>query len=240
VVTGAGSGLGRATAARIAAEGGAVACVDLVAGAVEEAAAAVRAGGGEARAYQADVSDPTSVRAAVAAAARDLGRPSVAVTCAGIGTFAHTHEMAFEEWSRVIGVNLTGTFLTAQAVLPYLLDGGGNVVTVASNAGLMGVAYGAAYCASKGGVIQLTKAIAAEYLSRGVRANCVAPGGIRTPLQRAFQLPEGGDPEVLRGLMTPLGRSTPEEVAALIAFIASDDGRYMTGAIVPIDGGLTI
>ena len=87
----------------------------------------------------------------------------------------------------------------------------------------------------------MSKALAAEYLSRGVRVNCVAPGGIRTPLQKSFhQLPEGADPMVFQRLMTPLGRSTPEEVAALIAFIASEDGRYMTGAVVPIDGGLTI
>jgi len=241
IVTGAGSGLGRATAVRLAAEGGVIACLDVVADAVEQTAADVRAAGGRAHAYQADVSDPGAVRVAVAAAARDLGRPSVLVNSAGIGKFANTHQQPFDEWSRIIGVNLTGTFLMAQAVLPYLLDGGGNIVNVASNAGLMGIAYGAAYCASKGGVVQLTRALAAEYLARGVRVNCVAPGGIQTPLQKAFyEIPEGADPENLRCLMTPLGQSTPEEVAVLIAFVASDEGRYMTGAIVSIDGGLTI
>ncbi len=241
VVTGAGSGLGRATAARLAAEGASVACLDLLLEGAEQTTAAVNAAGGTARAYQVDVSDPTSVRAAVEASVRDLGRPSVLVTCAGIGKFANTHEMPFEDWSRIVGVNLTGTFLAAQAVLPYLLDGGGNIVTIASNAGLMGIPYGAAYCASKGGVIQLTKALAAEYLARGVRANCIAPGGIKTPLQKSFhELPPNADPQVFTRLMTPLGRSTPEEIAALVAFVASADGRYMTGAVVPIDGGLTI
>jgi len=241
VVTGAGSGLGRATAVRLAEEGGAVACLDLVPDAAEKTAADIRAADGAARAEQVDVSEPASVRAAVAAAVRDLGRPSVLVNCAGIGKFANSHEMPFEDWARIIGVNLTGTFLVAQAVLPHLLDGGGNIVNIASNAGLKGVPYGAAYCASKGGVVQLTKALAAEYIDRGVRVNCIAPGGIRTPLQKAFyQLPEGADPDVLRRLMTPLGRSTPEEVAALVAFVASDEGRYMTGAVVPIDGGLSI
>jgi NAD(P)-dependent dehydrogenase (short-subunit alcohol dehydrogenase family) len=241
IVTGAGSGLGRATAARLAAEGGAVACLDLVSEAVEQTAADIGGTGGRARAYQVDVADPVSVRAAVDAAARDLGRPSVVVTCAGIGKFANTHEMPFEEWSRIIAVNLTGTFLVVQAALPHLLDGGGSIVTIASNAGLQGVPYGAAYCASKGGVVQLTRALAAEFLGRGVRANCVAPGGIKTPLQKAFfQLPEGADAEMLRKLMTPLGQSLPEEVAALVAFIASDEGRYMSGAIVSMDGGLTI
>ena len=240
IVTGAGSGLGRAPAARIAAERGTVACLDVTDG-VEQTVDEIRGAGGQARAFRADVTDPASVREAVTAAARDLGRPSVVVTCAGIGRFANSHDMPFEDWTRIIGVNLTGTFLTAQAALPFLLDGGGNIVTVSSNAGLMGVPYGAAYCASKGGVIQLTKALAAEYLSRGVRANCVAPGGIKTPLQKSFhQLPDGADPEVFRDLMTPLGNSTPAEVAALIAFVASEEGRYMTGAVVSIDGGLTI
>jgi len=238
IVTGAGSGLGRAVAARLAAEGAAVACLDLAADAVEQTAADL--GRDLARAYAVDVSEPASVRAAVAAAARDLGRPSVVVTCAGIGKFAHAYEMPFEEWSRIIGVNLTGTFLVIQAALPHLLEGGGSIVTIASNAGLQGVPYGAAYCASKGGVVQLTRSLAAEFLARGVRANCVAPGGIKTPLQRSFELPPGGDPDHLRKLMTPLGRSRPEEVAALVAFIASDEGRYMSGAIVPFDGGLTI
>ena len=241
VVTGAGSGLGRATALRLADEGAAVASLDVAREAAEKTAAEIAASGTMARAYAVDVADPGSVRTAVSAAVRDLGRPSVLVNCAGIGKFANSHDMPFEEWSRIIAVNLTGTFLMSQAVLPHLLDGGGNIVNVASNAGLMGQPYSAAYCASKGGVVNLTRALADEYLHRGVRVNAVAPGGIATPLQNAFrQLPEGADPKLIAKLRTPLGNSQPEEIAALIAFIASDDGRFMTGSIVSIDGGLTI
>ena len=241
VVTGAGSGLGRATAARLAVEGASVACLDLVLDAAEKTAADIGKAGGTGRAYQVDVSNPVSVKNAVAAAVADLGRPSVLVNCAGIGKFAHSHEMPFEEWSRIIAVNLTGTFLMAQAVLPHLLEGGGNIVNIASNAALMGVPYGAAYCASKGGVVQLTKALADEYLRRGVRVNVIAPGGIATPLQGAFQqFPEGANMKAFAKLMTPLGMCQPEEVASLVAFVASDEGRYMTGAVVPFDGGLTI
>ncbi len=241
MISGAGSGLGRATALRLASEGATAACLDVALAAAEETAADIRAAGGTARAYRVDVSDPTSVRAAVASAVQDLGRPAVLVNCAGIGKFANAHDMAFEDWSRIIAVNLTGTFLMSQAVLPHLLEGGGNIVNIASNAGLMGQPYSAAYCASKGGVVNLTRALADEYLRRGVRVNCIAPGGMATPLQQAFrQLPDGADPTLIGKLRTPLGAATPEEVAALVAFVASDEGRYMTGSIVSIDGGLTI
>jgi len=162
------------------------------------------------------------------------------VNSAGIGKFAHSHELPFEDWSRIIGVNLTGTFLMAQATLPYLLEGGGNIVNVASTAGLMGQPYSAPYCASKGGVVQLTRSLADEYLSRGVRVNAVAPGGMETPMLESFQLPEGADPDKILKLMTPLGAAKPEEVATVIAFLASEQGRYVTGSIYPIDGGLTI
>jgi NAD(P)-dependent dehydrogenase (short-subunit alcohol dehydrogenase family) len=240
VVTGAGSGLGRAVAMRLASEGATVACLDVARDAADRTAAEIRDSGAKARAYRVDVADPDSVRAVVGDLARDLGRPSVLVNCAGIGKFANAHEMPFEDWSRIIGVNLTGTFLMSQAVLPHMLDGGGNIVNIASNAGLMGQPYSAAYCASKGGVVQLTRALADEYLKRGVRVNAIAPGGIATPLQHAFQLPPGADPASLDKLRTPLGNSRPEEIAALVAFVASEEGRYMTGSIVAIDGGLTI
>ena len=242
VVTGAGSGLGRATATRLAQEGAPAACLDLSLEAATETAEQIRAAGGTARAYQVDVSDPVSVREAVGAATRDLGPPRVLVTCAGFGRFANSHEMPFAEWSRIIAVNLTGTFLSAQAVLPAMLEHGGSIVTVASNAGLMGQPWSAAYCASKGGVVQLTRALADEYLyTKKVRVNCVAPGGMATPFQELFhQLPEGADASRLGKLRTPLGNAKTEEVAALIAFVASDEGRYMTGSIVSMDGGLTI
>ena len=241
VVTGAGSGLGRATSERLAGEGAVVACLDVRKEGAEETVSEITKNGGRARAYQVDVSDPGSVKAAVGAAVADLGRPTVLVNCAGIGKFAHAHEMPFEEWSRIIAVNLTGTFLVSQAVLPHLLDGGGNIVNVASNAGLMGQAYSAAYCASKGGVVNLTRALAEEYIRSGVRVNAVAPGGIDTPMQDSFKiLPEGIDLRAFAKIRSPFGNCTAAEVAGLIAFVASDEGRYMTGSIVSIDGGLTI
>ncbi|HXJ36034.1 MAG TPA: SDR family NAD(P)-dependent oxidoreductase [Candidatus Eisenbacteria bacterium] len=241
IVTGAGSGLGAATAARLGAEGAAVACVDVAVDGASRTAAGIREQGGRAQAYAADVSEPAAVTSAVTAATRELGRPSVVVNCAGIGRFYHSHEMPFADWQRIIAVNLTGTFLVCQAALPHLLDGGGVIVNIASNAGLMSQPYSAAYCASKGGVVQLTRALADEYLERGVRVNAIAPGGIETPLQDVFRkAPEGIDFKKLGKIKTPLGNAKPVEVAALIAFVASDEGRYMTGAIVSIDGGLTM
>jgi NAD(P)-dependent dehydrogenase (short-subunit alcohol dehydrogenase family) len=240
VVTGAGSGLGRATALRLASEGASVACLDIVEDGAEKTAAQVAEAGGTARAVRVDVADPASVKQAVASAAA-LGRPQLLVNCAGIGKFAHTTEMPFEDWQRIIGVNLTGTFLMCQATLPHLLDGGGVIVNIASNAGLMGQPYSAAYCASKAGVVNLTKALAVEFITRGVRVNCVAPGGIDTPLQASFaQFPEGVNWKEFRKFMSPLGNSTPEEIASTIAYLASDEARYIVGAIVSVDGGLTI
>jgi NAD(P)-dependent dehydrogenase (short-subunit alcohol dehydrogenase family) len=238
IVTGAGSGLGKATAQLLAAEGAKVACLDIVADAVDKTAADI---GASARAYEVDVASPDSVRPAVAAAAKDLGRPSMVFNCAGIGRFSHSEETPFEEWSKIIAVNLTGTFLVCQAALPYLLDGGGSIVNIASNAGLMGQPYSAAYCASKGGVVNLTRALADEYLKRNVRVNALAPGGIETPLQNEFtKMPEGVSWKEFRKVMTPLGNSQPEEIANIALFIASDACRYMTGSIVSVDGGLTI
>lgn len=239
LVTGAGSGLGRATAHRLAQEGAHVAALDLAGDAAEKTVAEIVEQGGEARAFSVDVSDPVSAGAAVDGAAGELGRPQVLVNCAGIGKFSHTLDVSLEEWSRIIGVNLTGTFLMCQAALPYLLDGGGAIVNVASNAGLMGQPYSAAYCASKGGVVNLTRALALEYVKKGVRVNAVAPGGMNTPMVLGFTMPEGVELKEFASVMSPLGYSEPEEIAGLIAFMASDDGRYMVGQIVSMDGGIT-
>lgn len=247
IVTGAGSGLGRATALRLAEEGATIAGLDVVLDGAEKTAAEITERGCRALALEADVRDPGSIRAAVERSAAELGRPRILCNVAGVGSFAHTVDLPYEEWSRIIGVNLTGTFLASQAALPHLLDGGGSIVNVASNAGLMGQPYAAAYCASKGGVVNLTRALALEYLERGVRVNCVAPGGMDTPMTRGpesgFRPPPGVPVEQfireMSRVMTPLGNAKPEEVAALIAYLASDEARYMTGSIVPIDGGLT-
>jgi NAD(P)-dependent dehydrogenase (short-subunit alcohol dehydrogenase family) len=239
VVTGAGSGLGRATAHRLGGEGAAVAAVDLDVDAAEKTAAEIGERGGNARAYRVDVTDPAAVKTTMDGVAADLGRPQVLVNSAGIGGFAHTVDETYERWSAIVGVNLTGTFLMCQAALPHMLEGGGAIVNVASNAGLMGQPYSAAYCASKGGVVNLTRALSVEYVKRGVRVNAVAPGGMNTPMIAGFTMPEGVNLKEFARVTSPLGYAEPEEVASVIAYIASNDARYMTGSIVSFDGGIT-
>jgi len=239
IVTGAGSGLGRATARRLADDEALVAVVDLDEAAAKETADGIEGAGRTARAYASDVSDFGATAATAAKVANDLGRPTVLVNCAGVGKFTRSEEETPESWNRIIGVNLTGTFYMCRAVLPYMLNGGGAIVNVASNAGLMGQPYSASYCASKGGVVNLTRALGVEYRGRGVRVNAVAPGGMNTPMINTWGFPEGASPEDFAGITSPIGYAEPEEIAGLISFIASDDGRYMIGQIVSMDGGIT-
>ena len=240
IVTGAGSGIGKATAERLAAEGAAVAAFDLNLEAAQGTAEGITGAGGTATAFAVDVSDETSVTEAVAAAIEAHGRPDVVCNIAGIGTFAWTHEMSLELWNRIIGVNLTGTFLMCKATIPHLLETGGVIVNTASTAGLFGQPWSAAYCGSKGGVVLLTKALAYEYEETPLRVNAVAPGGVETPIQKDFyDVPEGGNGRKLYKMMTTKGMCSPEDVAATFAHVACDESKYMNGSIVVIDGGIT-
>ena len=237
-ITGAASGIGRATARRIAAEGGAVACADISEEGVNAVANEIKDAGGTAAAFAFNVTEEQSVIDAVAGAAAALGRISVVVNSAGIGGFEHTEKQSFDGWNRILAVNLTGTFLVCRETLPHLLDGGGVIVNLSSTAGVMGQPYSAAYCASKGGVSMMTKAIAIEYADRKVRCNGIAPGGVDTPLVHNFGLPEGADYKQLDRIMTPLGYTTPSEVAGAIAYLSSDEAAYVSGAILSFDGGI--
>jgi NAD(P)-dependent dehydrogenase (short-subunit alcohol dehydrogenase family) len=237
VVTGAASGIGRATAIRFGSEGAHVACLDVnEAGALRTVETIASAGGG-ATAYACDISDPEQVAATTRRLIADLGDPHVLCNIAGVVAANALEDMAFDEWQRVIGVNLSGTFLMCQALLPSLKRTGGNIVNTGSRLGVQGRAYRTAYCASKGGVHLLTKALALEVAEHGVRVNAVLPGATRTGL---MQSSAASDPKMAVGAANlPLGMGEPEDVAATIAFIASDEARYMTGSIVAVDGGVT-
>ena len=238
LITGAGSGIGRATARRFGAEGGRVFCADIDEAAALATAAGIRETGGEAEAARCDVSDPEAVARTVDAAVARFRGLHVLANVAGIGGFRRTTEVSFAEWSRVIGVNLTGQFLTCQRALPHILEAKGAIINTASVAGLKSHPYSAAYCASKGGVVMLTRALAVEYGRKGVRINCLCPGGIETPMLSQFQLPEGV-PQAALMRIAPLGRhGQPDEVAGTIAFLASDDATYINGAAIVVDGGM--
>ena len=248
IVTGAGSGIGRATARRLAAEGASVACLDIseasVAAVVDEIAAAGAvapewAPPGRGVAVHCDVTDEASVSGAVDRAGSELGPITVVCNVAGIGRFAHTVDQSLEGWERILAVNLTGTFLVTRATLPALIEHGGSITNVVSTTGVMGQAYSAAYSASKGGVAMMIKALAVEYIDRGVRINGVAPGGVDTPLIWEFGLPEGADPKQLERMMSPMGFCSPSEVASAIAFLASEEAGYISGSILSIDGALS-
>jgi NAD(P)-dependent dehydrogenase (short-subunit alcohol dehydrogenase family) len=238
VVTGAASGIGRAAALRLAAEGARVACLDVDEAGAERTCIEIRESGGTARAYACDVSDPDQVSAAAQAVLADFGDPHVVCNIAGVVSAGPLEDLAFDEWQRVIGINLTGTFLVCQAFMPALKRTGGNIVNTGSRLGVNGRAYRAAYCASKAGVHLLTKALALELADRGVRVNAVLPGATRTGLVAAA--PSSSGRELSTGApRSPLGLGEPEDVAAAIAFIASDEMHYMTGSIVAVDGGIT-
>jgi NAD(P)-dependent dehydrogenase (short-subunit alcohol dehydrogenase family) len=232
LLTGAASGIGKAVAARVAAEGAAVASLDLTTDPIETG-----------HALACDVSDPGAVDDAVAAAVDHLGGLDVVFNIAGIGHFRNSHDETADGFSRIVAVNLTGTFNVCRATLPHLLanEAGGAIVNTASTAGLIGQPWSAAYCASKGGVVMLTKALAFEYRSRGVRVNAVAPGGVDTPIAGAFaaSFPADADMTLLDRITSPMGMMAPADAANAFAFVGSPEARYMTGAIVAVDGGVS-
>ena len=238
IITGTESGIGRASARRLAAEGASVACLDISEEGVSSVVAEITEAGGVAAGFPTDVTDESSVIAAVSGAAERFGRITVVCNSAGIGGFAHTDQQSLEGWNRILAVNLTGTFLVCRESLPHLLDGGGVIVNLSSTAGVIGQPYSAAYCASKGGVSLMTKALAVEFAPRGVRCNAIAPGGVDTPLVHNFGLPEGADFKMLERIMTPLGYTTPSEVAGAVAYLASDEAAYVSGEILSFDGGI--
>src|SRR4051794_564506 len=226
LVTGAASGIGAATAELFANEGAHVVGVDLT-------------GDGD-RVLRGDVTDPESVTAFVQAAVECHGGIDVVANVAGVVRFSHVEDTTLADWQQHLAVNLTGPFLVSQAALPSLIERRGCIVNVASIAGLKGQAYTAAYCASKGGLVLLTKSMALELASRGVRVNAVCPSGVDTPLIAgvAATIPRDIEAPLLDRLSSVMpGFVAPAEIAEAIAYLASDAARSVTGTTLSVDGG---
>jgi NAD(P)-dependent dehydrogenase (short-subunit alcohol dehydrogenase family) len=237
LVTGAGSGIGRAAAQRLAAEGASVFCVDLDQDSAGETVESIRDSGGAACAQRCDVSDEAQVIACVHACIDQYGSLYALVHMAGLLRFENTHETDLASWQQLIDINLTGTFLLCREALPHLLESGGNIVNAASTAALAGLPWGAAYSASKGGVLAMTRSIAVEYAKRGVRANCICPGDIKTNMTVDISMPDDFDMELLGRISSITGPMGPEVVAGVIAMLASNDGAHITGEDIRMDGG---
>lgn len=242
IVTGAGSGMGRAIAQRFAAEGASVVALDLNVESAQETVDAITSRGGTAHAFAVDVSDGAFVKTAIDDSIRALGGVDTLVNNAGIlDGYAPLLDTSEELWDRILGVDLKSLFLVTRAVLPSMLEvGNGTVVNMASIAGFVARGGGAAYTSAKHGAIGFTKQLSADYGRAGIRANVICPGAVETGMTR--QLLADGDAAVIESInAVPAGRhAQPEEIANLALFLASDESAFVHGAAYVIDGGWTI
>lgn len=240
-ITGGASGIGLATARRFSDEGASVVLYDRNESALDDAVGAL---GDRARAIVGDVADAEQVAAAISTVATDLGRLDVLVTAAGVDQCDTVPDTTIAQWRTIIDVDLDGVFFACRAALPLFIgQGSGAIVTLSSAIGTVGERNRSAYCAAKSGVENLTRAMALDHGPQGVRANCVAPGLIDTPLIRGGKVGGDADPSMMDRMVAAhhaiprIGR--PEEVAAAIAFLASDDASFITASTFLVDGGIS-
>jgi NAD(P)-dependent dehydrogenase (short-subunit alcohol dehydrogenase family) len=244
VVTGAASGIGRATARALAAEGARVGIADVDEAGGERVAAGIREAGGDAFFRRTDVRSMADLEAVVAEAAGRQGRLDVLVNNAAVSVAGSAGEMSEEDWARVVDVNLTGVWRGMRVAIPRMLaQGGGSIVNLSSVQARVGFLGWAGYAASKGGIDALTRQAAVEYASRGIRVNAIVPGTIATKMNERI-MAESPDPDAVMAnwvAMHPMGRvGQPEEVAAAIVFLACDDAAFVTGELLRVDGGLVV
>jgi meso-butanediol dehydrogenase/(S,S)-butanediol dehydrogenase/diacetyl reductase len=239
LITGAASGIGQATALRLAAEGARVFAVDVAADRLAKTVESAAGLPGEIVPRVTDVTDRAECFAAVADAVAAHGRLDILGNIAGIARAEHVLDVSEADYRRMMAVNTDACFFLAQAAIPHLLETGGNVVNVASNAGLMGQAYTVAYCMSKGALVQMTRSLAWEFIKTPLRVNAIAPGGVETALVSGFQVPPDVDFDLMMRYGTPRPMAQAEDVAALFCFVASDEARNINGAVLSTDSGVT-
>lgn len=239
LVTGAGGGLGQATAIALAQAGADICIVDVKAEGLAETKAQVEALGRKAFIHVADLGVAENCPASVDAAIAEFGRLDALCNVAGILKLANSHEMPLADWNLVIAVNLTAPFLLCKAAIPHLLKNNGAIVNVTSLAAHIGEAYAAAYCATKGGLAQLTKSMAMEYLKQPIRINAISPGGMATPIGASFVPPTGADMDLLARFRPIRGLVEVADMANMIAYLASDAASGFHGAIIQMDKGIT-
>jgi NAD(P)-dependent dehydrogenase (short-subunit alcohol dehydrogenase family) len=241
MVTGAASGIGRATAARLAHDGFEVAMIDLDLAGLTKTRAQIERIGGKAHEFALDLGDPLAVGSVTREIAVTIGAPEVLVNVTGVGVAATVLETSDEDWSRVLAVNLTGPFLTTRATLPLMLDrGSGVIVNIAPVGGLVGLARRAAYCAAKAGLVGLTRAVAVDHAQDGIRCVAICPGTVEndwigTTLAGAPDPAAARDAMATRQLDGRMG--TPDEIAAMVSFVAGPHGRFINGAALVVEGG---
>jgi NAD(P)-dependent dehydrogenase (short-subunit alcohol dehydrogenase family) len=239
VVTGAASGLGRATALAFAREGGKLALADIHETGLAATVASAAELGAEAQAIPTNMADTAACAALVGAAVARFGGIDVVCNVAGAFRFDHATDIAVDIWDRIFAVNVRGPFFLIQAALPHLIESQGAVVSVASASAFLGHAYLAHYAASKAALVNLTKSLAMEFMQKSVRINAIAPGGINTAMTAATAIPDGIDFQLL-GRYVPLrGSSEPEDLTDLILMLAGPRGRAFHGACVNADRGIT-
>ncbi len=243
LITGAGSGMGKAAALLFASEGAAVAAIDIDEAAALEVAKEITSRGGKAFGLRADVSNPADAEKMVEETVKRFGKLNVLYNNAGIEGEANlTARFSVEGFDRVIGINLRGVFLGMKYAIPHMINaGGGSIINTSSSAGLVGTKGGCAYAAAKHGVIGLTKTAAIEYGRRNIRVNAICPGPIATPLLERIAGHQKAKNVTVETMAanTPIGRpGTSEEIAKVALFLASDDSSYASGASFAIDGGM--
>lgn len=239
LITGAASGLGRATALAFARAGADVCIVDIDAAGLQTAEREIRSLGVEVVVRPADLSRRAECVAAVDGAVNSLGRLDALCNVAGVIFFTHSVEMSEAQWNKTLAVNLSAPFFLSQAAIPHLLKSHGAIVNVSSAGAYLGEAYLAAYTATKAGLVNLTKSMAMEFSAAPIRINAVAPGAMETGMATGIQLPEGADLSLIQRYMSLRGSVAVDDVAGLIRFLASDAARAYHGACLSIDAGIT-